>query len=230
MLMIPTHIAIIPDGNRRYGKKYNMPLHVAYGRGMKKVEEVLEWSREMGIKFVTIWGFSTENLGRSPAEKKIFFKLMESRLNDIVKATSKKSINARIKIIGRRDLLPESLKRIFSDVEKKTEKNNGIQLNFAVGYGGRQEIVDACNRLMETRKATGEITMGEFQNYLYTTGMPDPELVIRTSGESRLSGFMPWQAVYSELIFLKPLWPELGKKEFMGAVKKFESRNRRFGK
>lgn len=226
--MIPSHIGIIPDGNRRYGSKHGLSLPAAYGKGLEKTEEMLEWCRELGIKMVTIWGFSTENFRRSLPEKRIFFSILENKIEELVNTGKMEKNRTRVNIIGKKGLFPKRLSSLFTALEKNTSGCKDLQLNFAMGYGGRQEIVDACNSIiMSGRKDVDE---EGFSSHLYTSGIPDPEIVIRTSGESRLSGFMPWQCVYSEIFFMKPLWPELQKSDFVSVIKDFESRDRRFGK
>lgn len=226
--MIPSHIGIIPDGNRRYGEKYRLSLPAAYGKGMEKVEDVLNWSKEAGIGVVTIWGFSTENFRRSLAERKIFFSLMKNKINELIDSKKLLKNGIRVKVIGKKELFEPKMASLFEKLEEQTGRCEKLQLNFAVGYGGRQEIVDACNRIIKSGK--NSFTEESISSNLYTTGLPDPELIIRTSGESRLSGFMPWQSVYSELVFINSFWPELRKSEFMAAINEFNERSRRFGK
>jgi len=226
--MIPVHIGIIPDGNRRYGKKHGLSIRESYARGISKLEHVLEWSKEVGIKIVTVWGFSTENLRRSAIEKKIFFGLLENKIKEMMKSEKIEKNKTCIKIIGKKSFFPKSLANLFDKLEAKTKKYKSFKLNLALGYGGRQEIVDACNRILKS--GLKFVNPETFSKYLYTGGITDPELIIRTSGEQRLSGFMPWQSTYSEFIFLKPLWPELRKKDFFDAIKEFEQRTRRFGR
>lgn len=226
--MVPVHIGIIPDGNRRFGKKYGLDIAQAYEKGIEKLKEVLEWARELGIRILTVWGFSTENTERDPIEKRIFFKLLENKVKDAMKSSELEKHKVRIRFIGRLDFLPKSISEVFNKLEEMTKNYKSYQLNIAIGYGGRQEIVDACNKILSSgiRSVNQEI----FEKYLYTNGIPNPELIIRTSGEYRLSGFMPWQSVYAELAFLKPLWPELQKEDFINAIKEFENRERRFGR
>jgi len=226
--MTLNHIGIIPDGNRRYGEKYGLSLQEAYVRGIEKLKEVLGWSQEQGIRILTAWGFSTENFERSVIEKRIFFSLLEKKIKDLISSGELEKNKIKIKIIGRNDFFSKSLKELFNTMENLVKAKPKLQLNLALGYGGRQEIVDACNQILEHRLKN--ITQRTFSKYLYTNQVPDPELIIRTSGEQRLSGFFPWQCVYSEIIFLKPLWPELKKRDFTNAIKEFENRKRRFGK
>jgi tritrans,polycis-undecaprenyl-diphosphate synthase [geranylgeranyl-diphosphate specific] len=225
--MIPTHVGIIPDGNRRYGKKYNIPLYEAYAHGIEKLRDVLVWSKELGIKILTVWGFSTENFARSPIERKVFFSLIERKAKEILNSGELQENNLRVKIIGKLEKFPKSLQKIFKEIEDRTI-NGKLRVNIAFGYGGRQEIIDACNKII--KKGIKRVDERIFARHLYTHDIPDPDLVIRTSGEMRLSGFMPWQIAYSELVFLPCLWPELKKSDYVKAIKSFTKRERRFGR
>lgn len=226
--MIPTHIGIIPDGNRRFGKKYNLSLVKAYEMGINKLKDVLEWSRELGIKIITVWSFSTENTNRSLRERKTFFSLIEKKAREALEKSEIIDDKIRVRIIGNLNLIPKSLAKILRSVEEKTKDNKPYLLNIAIGYGGRKEIIDACNKLIKARLK--RVTEKTFRKFLYLNDVPDPDLIIRTSGEYRLSGFLPWHSTYSELVFLKPLWPELTKEDFVNAIKEFEKRERRFGR
>lgn len=227
-LKIPTHLAIIPDGNRRFGKKYGLPIVLAYEKGVEKLREVLNWSKELGIKILTVWGFSTENFGRSSYEKKAFFSLLERKAREILNSGELQTNGIKVRFIGRIERFPKGLRKMLKAIERKTKCCNGMQVNVALGYGGRQEIVDACNKILKLGlKRVDEQT---FAKYLYLNDIPDPDLVIRTSGEQRLSGFLPWHIAYSELVFLPCLWPELTKRDFLAAIQEFSRRERRFGR
>ena len=226
--MIPLHVAIIPDGNRRYGEKYNLPLAKAYEDGINKLREVLEWSKEIGIKILTVWGFSTENVKRGYEEKRTFFSLIYRKAKEALNSNEFVDDKIKVKIIGNLKLLPYPLARILKKIEEKTANNGPYRLNVAIGYGGWQEIVDACNKAIKA--GVKRVTIENFRKFLYLSDVPDPDLIIRTSGELRLSGFLPWHSAYSELVFLKPLWPELTKEDFLAAIKEFENRERRFGR
>jgi len=227
-MKVPLHLAIIPDGNRRYGRKYGLPLIKAYARGIEKLREVVEWSKEIGIKILTVWGFSTENLQRSSAEKRAFFTLLKRKAQEFLKNKGFEKMGVRVKFIGRLDFLPKGLVHVLKKVEEQTSSANSMLLNIALAYGGRQEIVDACNRII--RAGIKNVDQETFAKFLYTADLPDPDLVIRTSGEMRLSGFLPWQIAYSELVFLPCLWPELTKRDFLWAISEYSRRERRFGR
>ncbi len=227
-LKIPLHLAIIPDGNRRFGKKYHLPLAVAYAKGVEKLREVLNWSKELGIKILTVWGFSTENFNRSSYERKAFFSLLEKKAKEILNTGELQDQDIRVKFIGKIERFPKSLRRVLRTIERKTKHCEGMRVNVALGYGGRQEIVDACNKIL--RLGLKRVNQRTFAKYLYLNDVPDPDLVIRTSGEQRLSGFLPWHIAYSELVFLPCLWPELTKRDFLTAIREFSKRERRFGR
>lgn len=222
-MILPSHIGIIPDGNRRFGKKYGLSLVQAYERGINKINEVCNWSKELGIKTITIWGFSTENFNRNPIEKNAFFNLLHKKIQELIKERERR--NLRIRIVGKIEWFPKYLQESFKKLEKKY-CDGELNLNIALGYGGRQEIVDAVNRIIKSRIKI--VNKNIFSKFLYIE--EEPDLIIRTSGEHRLSGFLPWQSVYSEFVFLKPLWPELTKRDFLKAIKEFQRRQRRFGK
>jgi len=220
------HIAIIPDGNRRYARNANISIEKVYEKSIKKVFDIVVWCKEFKIKTLTIWGFSTENWKRSEIEKKILFKLFEKKCKEILsdKAIDKEGI--KIKIIGNIKQFSKNLQKLFKDIEIKTKKNKKFNLNVLINYGGRSEIISAINQiLLEGKK---KITEVEFKKHLWLK--EEPDLIIRTSGEQRLSGLLPFQSVYSELYFEKKLFPEFQKKDFLKALKNFEKRERRFGK
>ncbi|OYT43601.1 MAG: di-trans,poly-cis-decaprenylcistransferase [Candidatus Aenigmarchaeota archaeon ex4484_56] len=218
------HVAIIPDGNRRFCKKNKISFEKGYEKAINKIFNIVKWCKEYEIKILSLWGFSTENWKRSETEKKILFKLFENKIKEILldERINKESI--KIKVIG--DVGKFPMRILFKEVERKTEKNNKLLLNILLNYGGRKEIISAVNRILsENRK---KITEKAFQKYLWIKDEPD--LIIRTGGEMRLSGFMPYQSVYAELFFIKKYFPEITKKDFKKIIKDFNNRERRFGK
>lgn len=225
VMIIPYHVGIIPDGNRRFGKKYGLSLSQAYEKGIEKLREVCEWSKEIGIKILTVWGFSTENFNRKVQEKVMFFLLLHRKVKELLDSAKERRLGFKIKLIGRIDWFPWYLRNSLKKLESLS-KEGELQLNIALGYGGRQEIIEAVNQILKTGKK--RVTEEEFSKFLWLSESPD--LIIRTSGEQRLSGFLPWQSTYSEFVFLKPLWPELTKKDFLKAIREFGRRQRRFGK
>ena len=220
------HIAIIPDGNRRYAKKMGLSIDVVYNRAMDKIYEIVEWCKELKIKTLTVWGFSTENWRRPELEKKILFMLFEKKGKEILldKRIDKEGI--KIKIIGNTKQFSKKLQKLFRDIEEKTKKNVKLNLNILLNYGGRKEIIQAVNQILSEGKKN--INENRFKKYLWLSDEPD--IIIRTSGEQRLSGLLPFQSVYSELYFEPKYFPEIQKKDFLKMIKTIEKRERRFGK
>ena len=232
---MPKHVAIIMDGNRRYSKlQGNMNAIEGHKRGVDTLENVLEWCIDLGIDIVTVYAFSTENFKRSEDEVKDLMKLFVDSFLSI--STNKKihKNEVRLQAVGKLDLFPEDVRDAIKDAEQSTEKYNKRLINIAMGYDGRIEIVDAFKKIAQQVK-DGEIEPEEIDekminDNLYTAGLEDPNLVIRTSGEERLSGFLLWQSSYSELYFTDSLWPELRKVDFLRAIRSYTQRQRRFGK
>ena len=232
---MPKHVAIIMDGNRRYSKMQgNLNAIEGHKRGVDTLENVLEWCIDLGINIVTVYAFSTENFKRSEKEVEDLMKLF---VDSFLSISSNKKIHkneVRLKAVGRLDLFPEEVRDAIKDAEKSTEKYDKRLINIAMGYDGRVEIVDAFKKIAAKVKS-GEINPEDIDENminenLYTAGLEDPNLVIRTSGEERLSGFLLWQSSYSELYFTDSLWPELRKVDFLRAIRSYTQRQRRFGK
>lgn len=232
---MPKHVAIIMDGNRRYSKlQGNMSAIEGHKRGVDTLENVLEWCIDLGINIVTVYAFSTENFKRNEKEVKDLMNLFVQSFLSI--STNKKIHKNKVKLkaVGRLDLFPEDVRDAIKDAEKSTENYSGRQINIAMGYDGRVEIVDAFKKIAK-KVEKGEISPESIDenminDNLYTAGLEDPNLVIRTSGEERLSGFLLWQSSYSELYFTDSLWPELRKVDFLRAIRSYTQRQRRFGK
>ena len=229
------HIAFIMDGNRRFARRLMQKPWKGHEWGAKKVREVLEWCREVDVKYATFYTLSVENLKNRPKEE--IDMLMNIFRKEFSKIPHDEEIHAngiRINVIGKIELLPTDVQEIIEDAVRSTKKNKNYVINFAIAYGGRQEILDAVSKLLKDAKSNSldfnNITEELFRKYLYTNGTPDPDLIIRTSGEQRLSGFLLWQSAYSELFFTNQLWPEFSKDEFMRAVNDYLNRERRFGK
>ena len=232
----PEHIAVILDGNRRWALKHSLNPWMGHKQGAEKVEELLDWCLEMGVKSVTLYAFSTENFRRSPKEVEEIMRIAEEKLRKLLTDKRIHENNVKVKIIGRKSLLPKSLRKLADEVEESTKNYNKHFLNIALAYGGRAEIVDAARKIAE-RVEKGEIETKQideklFEKFLYTAHLPkqDPDLIIRTSGEERLSGFLLWQSAYSELCFLDIYWPEFRKIDLLRAIRTFQKRKRRFGK
>ncbi len=225
----PKHIVIIPDGNRRWGEQHGVGREEAYRIGIEKIADVAKWCRDEGVPILTMWGFSTENFQRDPDEITKLFGLFQKNLVEAVKRKGEgEKYGVRVRFLGRTHLFPKEVRDLFSEVEKLTADKKDYQLNLLLAYGGRAEIVDAVNTLIkEGRK---EVDEDSISSHLYTAGIPDPDLVIRTSGEQRLSGLLPWQAAYSELYFSRKLWPDFMKEDFLDALNFYENTKRRFGR
>lgn len=230
----PHHIGLIVDGNRRFAKTKGLKPNLGHHLGSEKLEDFLDWCWELDIKIVTLFGFSTENYNRKEEEVSYLMELILQKLRDFQENPRIMEEGVRIKVIGRRENLSEEMNTEIEKVEKLTEENDGFLLNIALSYGGRAEIIDAVKRLADEIKngvlELEEINEDRFSSYLYTEGIPDPDLIIRTSGEERLSGFLLWQSAYSELYFTDVYWPAFRKIDFWRAVRIFEQRERRFGK
>jgi tritrans,polycis-undecaprenyl-diphosphate synthase [geranylgeranyl-diphosphate specific] len=231
----PRHIAIILDGNRRWASDKELNPLAGHEKGAEKVEQLLDWCLKLDVESITLYSFSTENFRRSHGEVKEIMRIVDENLRKILTDKRIHGSKVRVKVIGRVGLLPESLQRLIADVEKATQDYNEHFLNFALAYGGRAEIVDAARKIAEKVQA-GELTPDKvseemFEQYLYTSYMPkqDPDLIIRTSGEERLSGFLLWQSAYSELCFLDVFWPDFRAIDLLRAVRTFQNRKRRFG-
>ena len=229
------HIAIILDGNRRWASEKELNPWLGHKKGAETVEQLLDWCEKLGVKFVTLYTFSTENFRRSPQEIAEIMKIAEEKFRELLTDERIHRNKVHVKVIGRLNLLPESLQRLIGDVEKATEHYDKQFLNFAFAYGGRAEIVDAAKTIAEKVKA-GELNLDDVdestvEKYLYTAHMPkqDPDLIIRTSGEERLSGFLLWQSAYSELVFLDVYWPDFRLIDLLRAIRTFQTRKRRYG-
>mgnify|MGYP003375095424 CR=1 FL=1 len=228
---LPKHIAIIMDGNRRWAKEKGMPVSFGHKEGAKTLEKIVRYANKRGIKYITVYAFSTENWKRAEEEVKTLMSLFQSYLDDYSKRAD--SENIKVKIIGSRDGLSEKMKNSISKCMERTKDNTGITFNIALNYGGRDEILKAIKNIVEqvqeNKLNIDNITEETISNYLYTQGQPDPDLLIRTSGEIRLSNFLPWQLVYSEFLFIEKYWPEFKEEDLEEAIKIYQHRNRKFG-
>lgn len=232
---VPEHVGIILDGNRRWGfERYGDQLNGHY-HGVKNAEDFLEWCLGLGINTMTLYVFSTENFRRPKEEVDTVLSLIEEEARKLLADKHIHENFVRVKAIGRLELLPASLRGALEDLEKATANYNQRYLNIAVAYGGRAEIVDAAKRIIdEVQNGTldkGSVDESMFTKYLYTSHLPHPypELIIRTSGEERLSGFLIWQAAYSEFVFLDVYWPEFRRIDLLRAIRTYQRRKRRFG-
>jgi len=231
----PEHVAIILDGNRRWASERSLNPWVGHHYGAKKIEDLLRWCLDMDVRSVTLYAFSTENFRRSPEEVEEIMWIAEEKLHEVLRNEAIHKHKVRVKAIGRLNLLPKKLQEMIRQVEESTKNYDERFLNVALAYGGRAEIVDATKKIAQKVKsgnlAVEEINERLFEKNLYTAHMPkqDPDLIIRTSGEERLSGFLSWQSAYSELCFLDINWPDFRRIDLLRAVRTYQRRKRRFG-
>ena len=231
---MPKHVAIIMDGNRRYSKlQGNVDVLKGHEMGVDTLENVLDWSIELGIEIVTVYAFSTENFNRPKHEVDGLMNLFVINFKRLVNHEKIHKNEVRVKVVGRTELLPDNVKEAIHEAEEATKNYNKKFFNLAIGYDGRLEIIDSFKKIIEEVQA-GNITIDDVDEELvsknlYTAGLDDPNLIIRTSGEERLSGFLLWQSSYSELYFCETLWPELRKVDFIRAIRSYQERERRFG-
>ncbi len=233
---LPLHIGIILDGNRRFAKRLMKQPWYGHRWGAKKVKELLNWLKEYGIRYATLYSLSLENLKKRPKkELNHILKLFEKEFSKILNPKHEvHKYGVRIRIIGRTYLLPKKLQKIFKEVEKATRNYKNYFLNFAIAYGGKQEITDAVKKIV--RKAlNGKVKVRDIkekfvEEHLYTNGQPPVDLIIRTGGENRVSNFLLWQGAYAEFFFVKKMWPEFEKEDFVRILKEYSQRERRFGK
>lgn len=233
---MPKHIAIILDGNRRWANNKSIKRVIGHIEGANTAEELLEWCHEIGIKTITLYLLSTENLDRTPEELNELFELFTERLNKLLSDERIVRFKVRVKAIGRLELVSPRIQEILKEIEAKTADFSDHFLNIAIAYGGRTEIIDTVKKISalvkEGKISPEQINQKTIEESLYTSYLPnpDPDLVIRTSGEERLSGFLLWQSAYSELVFVDEYWPDFRKIDLMRAVRTFQKRSRRFGR
>jgi undecaprenyl diphosphate synthase len=229
---LPAHIAIIMDGNGRWAGRRNLPRVAGHRAGVQAVRSTVETCAQLGLRALTLYAFSVENWKRPPAEVEMLWRLLRIYLRAELPLMMRHDI--RFTAIGRLDELPEFVRGELESVVRKTEGNRGLRLNLAVNYGGRAEIVDAVKALVEDARrgaliGEAEIDEAAISAHLYTAGMPDPDLLIRTSGEMRISNFLLWQIAYAELYVTETLWPDFTRTELLEAILDYQRRDRRFG-
>ena len=227
-MKIPQHIAIILDGNGRWAKAKGMPRNYGHTMGAKNVEVVCKAAHDLGVKYLTMYAFSTENWNRPDSEVGALMKLLESYLKNCIRTADKN--NMRVRVIGDTSRLSEAFREQIRELEAASAKNDGLHLQIAINYGSRDEMIRAM-RQMADDLAAGTLAPEEISEpvYLDTAGIPDPDLLIRTSGEQRLSNFLLWQLAYSEFYFTEVPWPDFHKKELEDAIAAYNKRDRRFG-
>ncbi len=231
-LNIPNHVAIILDGNGRWAKKRFMPRNYGHMQGAKVVEQICEDADSIGIKYLTVYAFSTENWNRPQDEVDALMKLLRNYLKDCIKRANNN--NMRVRVIGEKSRLSDDIRSKIEELEECSKNNTGLNFTIALNYGSRDEIIRAVREISKDVK-DGKISESDIDDkmisdYLDTRGIPDPDLLIRTSGEERLSNFLLWQLAYTEFYFTDVLWPDFNKKELIKAVEKYNERDRRFGK
>lgn len=230
---IPRHLAIIMDGNRRFASAHGMLTAEGHVRGKDKIEELLDWCLEVGIRVLTVFALSTENLSRPPEEVDDLMDLFEKSFRDIAVDERVHRYRIRVRSIGDREILPRRVQAAIEVAERATKDYDAYRYNVAIAYGGRDEIVEAIRVLAREVRAgrldPEAIDAKMVSEHLYTSDLPDPDLVLRTSGEERISNFLLWQSAYSELYFSDVMWPGLTRLDFLRAIRTFQTRQRRYG-
>ena len=228
---MPKHIAIIMDGNRRWAREKGLDIKQGHKEGAKTLEKIVRYANKIGLQYITVYAFSTENWKRTKEEVGALMLLLQTYLDDYSKRADTENI--RVKILGDISALSEGMQKSIIKCMERTKDNTGVTFNIALNYGGRDEIVKATRKIAEKVKSNElqieDITEETISNALYTEGQPDPDLLIRTSGELRTSGFLPWQIVYSEFLFLDKNWPDFNESDLDYAIEVYQNRNRKFG-
>ncbi|MBO5786249.1 MAG: di-trans,poly-cis-decaprenylcistransferase [Clostridia bacterium] len=225
-MIVPRHIAMIMDGNGRWAKKRLLPRSAGHKAGLDRFVEICDACGELGVEYLTVYAFSTENWNRAPEEVNALMELMSRGIVKYEPQLEKR--NVRLKLLGDLERFEPKYREALIGVQERLSKNSGMVLSICLSYGGRQELVYAVNRLLKEGKT--EITEADIDRTLYSAGNPDPDLVIRTSGEYRISNFLLWQSAYAEYYFTDVLWPDFDKKELLKAIESYSKRERRFGR
>ena len=228
---MPKHIAIIMDGNRRWAKQRGKNTSFGHKEGAKTLEKIVRYANKIGLRYITVYAFSTENWKRAEDEVKALMMLLQNYLDDYSKRADTENI--RVKILGDITVLSSGMQKSILRCMERTKDNTGVTFNIALNYGGRDEIIKAVKKIAEDVKE-GKVNIDDIDedmisNNLYTKGMPDPDLLIRTSGELRLSNFLPWQVVYSEFLFVDKNWPDFNEEDLNNAIIEYQKRTRKFG-
>ena len=228
---MPRHIAIIMDGNRRWAKAQGKSASYGHKEGAKTLEKIVRYANKIGLEYITVYAFSTENWKRAEEEVKALMMLLQSYLDDYSKRADTENI--RVKVLGDISVLSEAMQKSIRKCEERTKDNTGVTFNIALNYGGRNEIIKAVKEIaMQVQSGITkpeDITEEMISEHLYTKNEPDPDLVIRTSGELRLSNFLPWQSVYSELLFVQKNWTDFTEEDLDNAIIEYQKRTRKFG-
>jgi short-chain Z-isoprenyl diphosphate synthase len=236
---MPGHVAVILDGNRRWATQEGLTdVREGHRRGADKIDELIDWCHDLGVSELTVWALSGENLARPSDELRGLLDVVAAKLDALAERAGRPGHAMRIQVFGRLELLPESLQAAIQRAGETTAGYGGLRLNIALGYSGRDELIDACRAMISTLAARGtpsgeladQVTSEALEAHLYTAGRPDPDLIIRTSGELRLSGFLPWQSAHSEFYFTDVYWPAFREIDFLRALRTYQQRERRFGR
>ncbi|MEG0720174.1 MAG: isoprenyl transferase [Lachnospiraceae bacterium] len=229
---VPQHIAIILDGNGRWAKKKNMPRNYGHAQGSKNVERICEDAYKMGVKYLTVYAFSTENWNRPDSEVDALMTLLRNYMKTCLKTAERNRM--KVRVIGDLEGLDDDIRGRIAELEEASKENDGLHFQIAINYGSRDEILRATKRMLTDCKKgklePEDLGQKQFESYLDTAGIPDPDLLIRTSGEMRLSNFLLWQLAYTEIYVTDVLWPDFTKKELGKAIEQYNSRDRRYGK
>lgn len=228
---MPKHIAIIMDGNRRWARQKGLDPKLGHKEGAKTLEKIVRYANKIGLGYITVYAFSTENWKRTEDEVGALMLLLQNYLDDYSKRADTENI--KVKVLGDISALPEGMQKSINKCMERTKNNTGVTFNIALNYGGRDEIVKAVKKISKQVKE-GKINIEDINEQLisdnlYTAGEPDPDLLIRTSGELRTSNFLPWQIVYSEFVFIEKNWPDFNEKDLDEAIEIYQKRNRKFG-
>ena len=228
---MPRHIGIIMDGNRRWAKAQGKPVSFGHKEGAKTLEKIVRYANKIGLEYITVYAFSTENWKRAEEEVKALMMLLQNYLDDYAKRADTENI--RVKILGDISALSSGMQKSIENCMERTKNNTGVTFNIALNYGGRDELVKAmkqiASQIKENKLQIEDITEQLISDNLYTKGEPEPDLIIRTSGEKRLSGFLTWQSVYSEILVIDKNWPEFEEKDLDEAIIEYQKRTRKFG-
>ena len=231
-LVVPSHIAIIMDGNGRWAKRCHLPCSSGHTKGAEVVGNIVEYAQTIGVSYLTLFAFSTENWNRSKTEVEFLMTLFRKKLNDAIRDKAK---GVKVNIIGRKSRLSKDIIFLSEKLEKLSESNTKLTLNIAIDYGSREEIVNAAKKIVidyadKKIKNVKNITEDVFDSYLYTSETPDVDMLVRTAGEKRISNFLLWQSSYAELVFSDTLWPDFSSRDLDNCIKEFNTRKRTFGR
>jgi undecaprenyl diphosphate synthase len=224
----PNHVAIIMDGNGRWARKRGLPRFLGHRAGVEAVRRALRTCSDLGVRYLTLFTFSTENWQRPKREVKRLMELLEQRI--VAEEAELQKTNVRVRAIGRLNDFPERVQEKLAGLIRRTSRNTGVTMTLSLSYGGRSELVDAGRKLLAARTKPEELDEAKFRKNLYDLELPDVDLLIRTAGEQRISNFLLWQAAYAEFYFTETLWPDFGKEQLIAAIEEYNQRERRFGR